>query len=239
MDKIDIIRKINYWIGEYYPGGTIMELIDKIKAIVPEGTNLSEIETELMGMNPLNGVKSKEDAWNLIKTNDFLISAFDSEQGKRADKVLENYKNGRMLEEWKAKEESLRAELNPTETPEQKQIRELIEKDKQRDAELLKRDLEDTLAIKAKDLGFDPIKAKDYSIYGERAIERLESDASWFNETLESRLSDKIKGQYTQNKQPVSSKVEPADLDTKIREARSKGDTIVALRLQQMKDQTV
>jgi hypothetical protein len=216
--------------------GNRMGLYEDIESVAKEGIDLTGIKGQLEGLsNPMTGLETKEAAWELIKSNKLMLSAFDSEQNKRGETTLENFKNGKMKAEWAEKEKALRLELNPEESKADKVSREFAEYKegiaKKEGISQLKTDLE----AKAKEIEFDPIKARDYSVYGDKAIEKLESDAAWFKTELESRLSSELKDKYKGNQQPRDKKIPPADLDTKIREAREKGDSALALRLQLMK----
>lgn len=104
-----------------------MSMLDDIRAIAKEGADLSGIEGQIKGLNPLNGLQTKEQALELIKTNPYLMSAFDSEVSKSVNSGVENFKNGKMQEEWKQREQELRKELNPEETEADKANRELRE----------------------------------------------------------------------------------------------------------------
>jgi len=217
--------------------GNRMGLYEDIESVAKEGTDLTGIKGQLEGLkNPLTGLETKEAAWELIKSNKLMLSAFDSEQNKRGETTLENFRNGKMKTEWADKEKALRLELNPQEDKATKVAREFEEYkqgvQKEKDLSTLKGTLEE----KAKELSFDPLKARDYAVYGDKAIEKLESDAEWFKTELESRLSTELKDKYKGNQQPRDKKIPPADLDTKIREAREKGDSALALRLQLMKN---
>lgn len=214
-----------------------MDLIDKIKAIAKDGVDFAEIEKEIAEQNPLNGVKTKDDAWKFIKDNDILLSTLDQKVTERGNSMLENFKSDKMEALIKEREEAVRKEFIKDETPEMKRIRELEEKDAMREKEIATRDLQDNLSIKAKEIGFDPIRAKEYAVYGEKAIERLEQDANWFKTTLEEQVGKQIKENYGGIKPPTrKAEIKPADLDEQIREARSRGDSAAALRLQIKKD---
>ena len=215
-----------------------MDILEAIESVAKEGADLTEIKGQLEGMkNPLTGLETKEAAWELIKSNKLMLSAFDSEQNKRGETTLANYKSGKMLDEWKERETALRAELNPEESEADKKLREMQEKINGMEAEKLLSSLKTDLAKKAKELEFDPIKAMDYAIYGDKAIEKLESDAEWFKTELETRLGTELKDKFKGNRQPRDKQTPPADLDKQIMEARKAGNSGLALRLQMMKNQ--
>ncbi len=215
-----------------------MSLIDDIKAVAKEGADLQGIEGQISGLNPLSALQTKEEGFELIKSNPFLMSAFDSEMSKGVNTGVDNFKAKGMLEIIKAKEEAIRAEINPKETPEQKEIRELKDRLNSSDKEKALNTLQDELSIKAKEIGFDPILAREYSVYGdiETASAGMESMENYIQSRIKTELEAKLKGQYTKG-QPQTSTALPADIDTRIMEARAAGQTDRAIKLQMVKDQ--
>jgi len=95
----------------------------------------------------------------------------------------------------------LEKELNPDETPEQQRLKKLEKELEERDRREQKRQLEDKLAAKASELGFDPQKARRYSAFGEEAEKYLEQDAQDFKSQIEERYKEEIKKRYG-NKAP-------------------------------------
>ncbi len=209
-----------------------MELLEQIKSIAKDGTDFTEIETAIGMLNPLGGIKTKDEAWELVKSNKLLLSTYDQKQNERLASFEENLRTGKIATEWAEKEKALRLELNPEESPSDIKIREMAEKiegmEKEKSSSLLKTEL----SKKAQELNFDPVKAQDYAVYGETAMDKLESDATWFTEQLESRLSTELKKKFEGNQQPRSRKIPPADLDSRIKEARAAGNASLALRLE-------
>jgi hypothetical protein len=181
-------------------------LIDDIRAIAKDGADLTTIEGQIEKMNPISGLQTKEEAWELIKSNPFMLSAFDSEQSKRAEKVIENFRNGKMQEEIKQRELEVRKEFNPEETDEQRELREIREQMKQMSQEKQMSILQDELSNKAKDMGFDPLMAREFAAYGDKAMNQLERFAEWQNKVIEDRLSTELKGKFTQTTPKTSSK---------------------------------
>lgn len=210
-----------------------MSLEDDIKAVAKEGADISGILGQIKESNPLNGL-SKENAFDFIKSNQVLLSAFDSEVSKSVNTGVDNFKAKGMQEIIKEREEAIRAEINPKETPEQKRIRELEARIESSDKEKALAKLQDELSSKAKDLEFDPIKARDFALYGENAMSKLEEYASWQSEIVTNRLNSEVKTKFKGN-QPKAGSLPPADLDTRIKEARESGNTDLALRLQMLK----
>lgn len=215
-----------------------MSLNEVIAAIAKEGADLTGIEGQLKNYVNLAELP-KEQVWDTIKAHPSLMSVFDSEVSKRVNTGVENFRNDKMpdyiSQAVREKEEALRKELAPEETPEQKRIRELEEKILAAENEKGITALQNDLAAKAKELGFDSEKARDYAVYGENAMAKLESDAAWFAEEINKRLDSEIKNKYKSGP-PKRSEIDPADIDTKIKEARAAGNNDLALKLQMIKD---
>lgn len=210
--------------------------MEAIKAIAKEGTDLTEIEGLIAGLNPLSGLKTKEEAYKFIRKTPLLSQTYDKYQRQDSETAIENFKSTKMQEEWKAREEALRKEYNPEESEADKKLRAMEETIKAMEGEKSLNALKTDLSKKAKELEFDTIKAQDYAVYGEKAMEKLESDAKWFKDELENRLSSELKDKYKGNQQPSGKEVPPADLDTEILKAREAGDYAKALRLQMAKN---
>lgn len=207
-----------------------MELIEIIESVAKDGTDLTEIKGQIEGLNPLNGLKSKEDAWEMIKSNKLMLSAFDSEQGKRAESVLENFKSGKMQEAMAEREAELRLELNPEESEASKVAREFNDFKSTVQAKEDLAALKDSLSNRAKELAFDPIDAREFSGFGENAMMMLEKFATRENERVNNRLNTEIKEKFSMV-QPKVSNILPADIDTKIREAKEAGNAELSLKL--------
>jgi len=212
-----------------------MSFEDDLKAVVKDGADISGIMGQVEGMNPLNGL-TKETAFDFIKGNQVLLSAFDSEVSKSVNSGVENFKNKGMVEILKQKEEALRKELNPEESEASKVAREFKEFKESVENEKKTSLLKDQLSAKAKELGFpDPMLIRDLAGLGENAEVFADKYIELFNTALNDKLSEEIKGKYTKTAPKMSDKT-PADLDSKIKEARASGNTDLALKLQMMKD---
>lgn len=210
-------------------------MIDELKPYLKEGIDEAEVTSKLEGLNPLNGLQTKEDAWSFIESNKLLKSAFDSKQSKAAETVEERLMAGKVQELLKAKEEELRLELNPQETEAAKIAREFKEyKDAQERKESMSA-LQEKLSDVAKEVSYDPLKARDYAVYGEKAEEKLREDAEWLSYEIERRLAEESKTRFGGNQQPKKKVLLPADIDTKIKEARASGDHTLAMKLQLQK----
>ena len=175
-----------------------MEWIEKN---VAENADLEEAKKLYQEENPLQGVDNADKALEVIKGNEVLKSALDKETQQRAENALERYKNEKLPEKEKELRAQLEKELNPDETPEQQRLKKLEKELEERDRREQKRQLEDKLAAKASELGFDPQKARRYSAFGEEAEKYLEQDAQDFKSQIEERYKEEIKKRYG-NKAP-------------------------------------
>lgn len=179
-----------------------MELMEAIKSIAKDGADLTEIEGLIKGNDPLSGLTSKEDAFEFIRKTPLLSQAYDKYERESNERALENFKTGKMQDTIKARELEIRAEINPSETPEQKEIRELKERLNESDKKDALAILQNELQLKATELGFDPIRAKDFAVHKDDALAKLEDYANWQTETLNTRLSVELKDKYKGNRQP-------------------------------------
>ena len=211
-----------------------MSLIDDIKSVAKEDADLSKIEGQL-GSYINSAELTKDNFIEVAKKHPNMLSAYDSLVSKSVESGVNNFKEKGMVDILKEKEEAIRAEISPKETPEQKKVRELTEKISAMEQKEQLAQLQDNLSAKAKELEFDPIKARDFAVWGENAIGKLEEYASWQNETLSERLNSEIKNKY-KTVPPKSTSLPPADIDTRIKEARASGNTNLALKLQMLKN---
>ena len=210
-----------------------MSLEDDISAIAREDADLSGVLGQIKDLNPITGL-TKETAFDFIKENQVLLSAFDSEVSKSVNTGVENFKNKGMQEILKEREAELRTELNPEESEASKVAREFNEFKSAVQAKEELATLKDLLSNRAKELSFDPIDAREFSAFGQNAIPMLEKFASRENERINTRLSSEIKEKFSMD-QPKGIKTPIADIDTKIKEARAAGNSELALKLQMRK----
>lgn len=234
LSMCDII--IDNRIGAYYPGGTLMEIIEQIKAISKEGADLSGIESALTGLNPLTSIKDKDAAWGFIKSNDILRSTLDQKVTERVKTAEGNIMNGKFQEAMKAREAEIRAEVNPEETDAQKLAREFKEYKAGVEREKSDIKLKDELSRKAEEIKFSPSLAKELSALGEKADPIMDSFMEWHKAELDSALDGKASEQYGKVEAPKAKAVLPKNIDQKILEARKAGNGPLALRLQMQKD---
>jgi hypothetical protein len=168
-------------------------VIDWIKMNMKEGANIAEVE-ELIGSDSLSAIGSKEKALELLYTNKLLKAAFDSEISKKIENHDSRFKEEKLPSLLEQEREKLRAELNPEETPEQKEIRELREMVQRAQAKEKRAELESSLRGKAKELNYDPERAARFAILGEDAEKFLTDEASFYQKALDAQREQLING---------------------------------------------
>lgn len=169
---------------------TLMEWIEKNAA---EGANLEEAKKLVEGANL---PQSKEEAAKLVEDNQYIKSELDSRVSKSVENATERFKENKLPDILKEEREKIRQELNPEETEEQKRIRELQEKVQSFETEKQREQRKAQLREKAKELGYDPLKAERYVAFGDDADKMLEQDAKEFQSTIDTKVNEYIKQKY-------------------------------------------
>ncbi len=142
----------------------------------------------------------KEAAKGYVKLTDDLALKHVQDSQSLRDKVAtpfveayqRNFKENKLPDILKEEREKLIAELNPKETPKDKELRELKEwRIKQ---ELKEKDnvLKTSLMSLGKEIGYDPIRAADFSIYGDEAEAKLKETATYIKETIQKKIEEEI-----------------------------------------------
>jgi len=158
------------------------DLVSWAKANAKDGANVAEFE-ELVSKAapPDDSLKAIE----YIRAVPSLRSAYDAALNREFDRATKKYEEEKLPEKEKELKEAIRRELNPTETPEQKENRELKEKLRQKDIAETLANKQNALRAKAKDYGVDPEVAADYARYGDDAEDILKRHAEWHKKELD------------------------------------------------------
>jgi len=169
-----------------YKGETLSVLLDWMRTNAKEGANLAEFE-ELLSGNTIDGIDSKEKALKLLYEQKLLKAAFDSEISKKIANHDDRFREEKLPSLLDAEREKLRAELNPTETPEQQEMRELRLQMQKITAERDMATLRDKLRVKAKELNYDPDRAAKLAIIGDfdQASQMMTDQAEYLQTTLD------------------------------------------------------
>lgn len=168
-------------------------LLDWIKANSRDGANFAEVE-ELIMQGSIEGISTKERALELLKDQKYLKAAYDSEISKKIENHDNRFREEKLPSLLEAERERLRAELNPQETPEQKQLRAMQEKIDSMTAKENKFELEKRLRSKAKELDYDPERATRFAALGENAETFLSEEAGFYKQALEAQREKLVNG---------------------------------------------
>lgn len=184
------------------------KISDWIKANAKEGADISAVEA-LIEASTIEGIDSKEKAYDFMTKNPFFTSALDMATTKAVNSHDEKFKSDKLPELVKAEREKLMKELNPGETEDQKKLRELEEWKTNQLLKDARYEQEKLLRAKAKELSYPEEMAERYTAFGEKALEFLESDAKFWKSDFETKMEAKVKELYKGNP-PKQSTSDPA-----------------------------
>ena len=210
------------------------KILEWIQSNSKEGANIAEAE-ELVNNSTFDGITTKEQAIDFMGKNAAFTSASDFLVQRAVQSNQEKFTTEKLPGLIEAEREKILKEFNPDETPEQKEIRELKEWKQlqvKRDAE---NDVKATLRSKAVELGYDPLRAERFSVYGENAMTELEAEAESRANAIQKGIEEGIKSKLAGDPPKGGKVVEPKDLDEKIAEARKEGNFARANQLQLQK----
>lgn len=186
------------------------ELVAWAKANAKDGVNVAEFEELVSKAAPPDDAKQ---ATEYIRAIPSLRSAFDAALNREFDRAIEKYEKEKLPEKEKALRESIRKELNPDETEEQKRTRLVIEENIQLKAENERRERVEKLRPRLKEIGLDPEFAEDYVVYGDKAIEKAEKAAAWHKKELDAIKAETARGAFGNKAPKTGSPVKKAIKD--------------------------
>lgn len=212
------------------------ELVSWAKANAKDGVNVAEFE-ELVSKAapPDDAVKAIE----YIRAVPSLRSAYDAALNKEFDRAVKKYEEEKLPEKEKDIREAIRRELNPTETPEQKENRELKEKIRKSEEKEAFTMRQNALRAKAKEYGVDPEVAADYARYGDDAEDILKRHAEWHKKELDAVKAETARTAFG-NRPPVNGgEIRPTSLTDEYNRRLASGDrqgaNLVYLQMQKAK----
>ena len=169
--------------------------VNDILQALPEDMR-GDAEETLKGMsNPLEGLHGAEDAAQFIKSNDVLRRGLDSEISRAVDSHKKRFDDEKLPELKKSMRDELLKELNPTETPEQKRLRELEDQLKERDNRERLYQTKEKLRAKAKEVGFDEELAERFALMN---TEDPESELMTFAEKVQAQAQKLAEAEIAQ-----------------------------------------
>jgi actin-related protein len=158
------------------------ELVGWAKAHAKEDANVAEFEELVSKAAPPDDAKQ---ALEYMKAIPALRSALDAEKNREYDRGYKSYEEKELPEKEKELRESIRKELNPTETEDQKQIRALREKLEAKEKAEALTERKEALRARAKEYGVDPDIAADFALYGDDGETYLKRHAEWHKKELD------------------------------------------------------
>lgn len=216
------------------------ELVGWAKAHAKEDANVAEFEELVSKAAPPDDAKQ---AVEYIRAIPSLRSAYDAALNTEYNRAVKKYEEEKLPEKEKELREAIRKELNPDETPEQKQIRELREKLEAKERAEAISERKEALRAKAKDYGIDPEVAADYASYGDDAENVLKRHAEWHKKELDAVKEQSSKAAFG-NKTPVKGESpRPPDMMDEYNKRLEAGDregaNLIYLQLQKAKTKEV
>jgi uncharacterized protein YciI len=166
------------------------ELVSWAKANAKDGANVAVFEELVSKAAPPD---DSTKAYEYMRAIPSLRSALDAALNKEYDRAIKKYEDERLPEKEKVMREAIRKELNPDESPEQKQIRELREKLEAKERAETIANRQNALRAKAKEFGVDPEVAADYAQYGDDAENVLKRHAEWHKKELDALKAETAK----------------------------------------------
>lgn len=169
------------------------ELVGWAKAHAKEDANVAEFEELVSKAAPPDDAKQ---AIDYIRAIPSLRSAYDAALNTEYNRAVKKYEEEKLPEKEKELRESIRKELNPTETEDQKQIRELREKLESKEKAEALTERKEALRAKAKEYGVDPDIAADFALYGDDGETYLKRHAEWHKKELDAIKAETAKGAF-------------------------------------------
>lgn len=215
------------------------ELVGWAKAHAKEDANVAEFEELVSKAAPPDDAKQ---AIDYIRAIPSLRSAYDAALNTEYNRAVKKYEEEKLPEKEKELRETIRKELNPDESPEQKQIRELREKLEAKEKAEALTERKEALRAKAKEFGVDPDIAADFALYGDEAENFLKRHAEWHKKELDAIKAETARGAFG-NRTPQAGG-EPKGLRAQLTEeynnlvmaGRGVEATKIGIQLQNLKD---
>ena len=215
--------------------GQITDWIKK-NSTLAEGADIKEAEKLEDELNPLKNLSTTDQYLDFMNRNEGFKNALKKHETQAIEKHDAKFKTDKLPGLLKEHGDKIKAEINPTDTPEQKEIKELKQWKVDSEARDKSKDLKLELVAKAKELGY----TGDIDLFmskGDTAIETMESYHEKNTKYLEVEREKIQKEVYKGNPPPNRGEPEvPKDIDTQIFEARKAGNSMLAGKLQVLKN---
>lgn len=170
-----------------------MTVLEWIKANAKTDANIAEVE-EMLEASKLPD--SKESAWDFIQKNKVFKSAMDAEVSRATAAHDEKFMATKFPDIMKAEKEKLMKELHPEETPLEKRVREQDERIKAFENKESENARKEVLRKKAVEIGFDPVRAERYSVFGDDAENVLLEDHTYMQSFVKTGIETEVKNRF-------------------------------------------
>lgn len=181
-----------------------MDILEWAKANAKEDANMAELEELVERANPINKVQSQAEAEVLINNTKQLKSYFDSYVSRAVENHDTKFKENKLPEILKEEREKLRKELNPEETEEQKQLREIrdeLKQEKNLRALEMKRS---ELRTKGKDFGIPEKISERFAAFGDDSELALSQVGEFIQTSIQDGIESGVKDKFKGRKAPES-----------------------------------
>lgn len=176
------------------------EILEKIKAIAKDGSNVAEIEEALSKYAIPTDEKA---AIRFILDNKALNSVYQAELSRKNEDYRKRYSDETRPTLEKEIRDAVMKELNPEETKEQKELREIREELARAKAEKLITERREALRKLATEKSFDPELAAELAVYGDEAEAKLDFFAERFKGQVDAKYEETARQKLGEGKPPA------------------------------------
>ncbi|MEA3370799.1 MAG: hypothetical protein U9Q40_05610 [Campylobacterota bacterium] len=191
---------------------TIAEWI-KANTTLKEGVDIKEVDGLIADLDPLKNLETIDQALSFMDRNDLFKRALKKNETQAIEKHDKKFMETKFPELMKEEREKIVKELNPEETAQDKEIRELkqwkLDTENANKKRILEAENLAALKDKAKEIGYDGDIERYSRLSGENAIEYMLADHK-VNTEYKEKLKKEV---YGDNKPPSKSEEENTDYD--------------------------
>jgi hypothetical protein len=174
----------------------------KKNATLKDGAKLEDLEGLITDLDPLKNIKTADEAIAFMDRNPVFVSAVSKIKTDTIEKHDAKFTKEKLPKLLKEREDAVRKEFNKEETPEQKRIRELEERDQQREAAFQMNERKAALRDIASELKIDHKLAERYVVFGDDAEKTLRADVEERKAAITAAVDAAKKEIYGDNEPP-------------------------------------
>ena len=214
------------------------QIIDWFKknSTLAEGADIKEAEKLEDELNPLKNLSTTDQYLDFMNRNEGFKNALKKHETQAIEKHDAKFRTDKLPGLLKDHGDKIRLEINPKETDDQKEIRELKQWKLDSEKTGKEKDLKIELKDKAKEIGY----TGDIELFMSKGDTAIETMTAYHEKNTKYLAGEREKIQkeiYKGNTPPNKGEPEiPKDIDTQIFEARKAGNAILAGKLQVLKN---